>query len=513
VTTSPARWHELDDRVYEDLVTRYREGCVFCAPDARLVLAAGALWGVCYDVAPLAPGHLILFSTEHYSCAGAVPDEERDQLRQLADEAKAMVRDRFGAASLYEHGRAGHCLADGPEHRLCHHCHVHCVPGDHDLTAELEEQFERLPVTDYRQLGELYDLYGDYLYLETDDGRASFFVVQEEIERHLMRTLVARRLDCPERADWRAHRGADLLRESLAALPPEAALRLRQHTGPRGASADATGSSDPPTCAFCLSPGGSAGGLTADQSVLLRGRYHYVMAPLGHLMEGFLLIMPSTCVTDDGRRRRCVAQLEDDELVELRQLMDLVSEFYASAYGVTEVTCYEQGRAGGGLDSDHSGRFYHHAHVCCVPAWVELRPDQEAIHQRIDVAGIADVAAASARRPYLYLELRRDGQREAAVFVGRDDEGARALENARLRTLVAAYLGIPQRGNWRQGDDLVERDAVVHAFTRFWKEHAAQFRRMSWLPGRTASRRPVEDAGDVAEAEHPGGRRDRLRRR
>lgn len=232
MTTDPGARHQLDDRVHVELITSYRRGCVFCAPDARLVLAVGEQWGVCYDVAPLTPGHLILFSTAHHSCAGAVPDEERRPLRQLADEAKAIVRERFGAASLYEHGRAGHCLADRPEHRLCHHCHVHCVPGDHDLTAELEEQFERLPVADYRQLGELYERYGDYLLLETDDGRASFFVVQEEIERHLMRTLVARRLQRPELADWRAYRGGDLLRESLAAFPPEAVTRLRQHTGP-----------------------------------------------------------------------------------------------------------------------------------------------------------------------------------------------------------------------------------------------------------------------------------------
>jgi hypothetical protein len=234
---------------------------------------------------------------------------------------------------------------------------------------------------------------------------------------------------------------------------------------------DVTGSPGAPTCAFCLSPAGRAGRPTPDPSVLLSGRHHYVMAPLGQLMEGFLLIMPHTCVTGDGRRRRCVSQLVDDELGELRQLTDLVSEFYESAYGLTEVTFYEQGRAGGGLESDLSGRFYHHAHVCCVPARVELRPEQEAIHERIDVAGIAGIAEASAGRPYLYLELRREGRCDASVFVGRDDEGTRALENSRLRTRVAAYLGTPQRGNWRQEDDLAERDAVVRAFTRFRTEH------------------------------------------
>jgi hypothetical protein len=77
--------------------------------------------------------------------------------------------------------------------------------------------------------------------------------------------------------------------------------------------------------------------------------------------------MPYSCRTSDGRRRRCVAELNESELTELSRLMDLVSEFYTSVYGRAAATFYEQRRAGGGLDVDSDGRFYHHAHICCIP--------------------------------------------------------------------------------------------------------------------------------------------------
>lgn len=208
----------MDAQTYESMLSWYRRGCVFCHPHPALVLYGTENFQVCFDVAPLVPGHLIVFSRDHHACAGEVPAAHFAELEAVRTEVKRLLRQAWGAVTLYEHGRAGHCLSDGPEHRLCHHFHLHCVPGDTDVSDELVTRFDRLPMSAYHELPEIYAEYGDYLYLETDTGQMSYLVVQEEIERHLLRTLIAKRGGHPERADWRAYADRSVLVEGMATV-------------------------------------------------------------------------------------------------------------------------------------------------------------------------------------------------------------------------------------------------------------------------------------------------------
>ncbi|MFV2088590.1 methyltransferase domain-containing protein [Micromonospora sp. LOL_021] len=217
-TTSNQEESPLNANTYENILGQYRRGCVFCDPNPQLLLASTEHFGVCFDAAPLTPGHLIIFSREHYGCAGEVPPELLGELTALRTEIKDRIRDRWGSVTLYEHGRVGHCLSDGPEHRLCHHFHLHCVPGDIDVADELVSRFDHLPVTDYADLPEIYADHGDYLYLETDAGKMSYLVVNEEIERHLLRTLISAKSGYPDRADWRKYTDYSVLEEGMAVL-------------------------------------------------------------------------------------------------------------------------------------------------------------------------------------------------------------------------------------------------------------------------------------------------------
>jgi diadenosine tetraphosphate (Ap4A) HIT family hydrolase len=211
----------MDASRYAEILSQYRQGCVFCAPDESLILYSRENFGVVFDVSPLAPGHLIIHSHEHHGCAGEVERDTMAELDDLRREVKDLVRARFGAATLYEHGRAGHCLSDGPEHRLCHHFHLHCMPGDVDVFDRLANRFQHLELTAYGEITDTYEQYGDYLYLESDDGRMSYFVVDTPIERHLMRTLISERLGHPERADWRSYGDVELLVAGMGALRAE----------------------------------------------------------------------------------------------------------------------------------------------------------------------------------------------------------------------------------------------------------------------------------------------------
>jgi diadenosine tetraphosphate (Ap4A) HIT family hydrolase len=177
---------------------------------------------VCFDAAPLMPGHIIIHSREHYGCAGELPFDDLAPVRRLADEWKQRIRAEFGSATVYEHGRAGHCLTDGPQERLCHHFHLHVVPGDYDLHEVLAARFPAIPIPDYTSMNAYHEQYGDYLFLETDDGRAVYYPVDHAIERHLMRTLIADRLGRPERADWSSYADPALLADGIAVLRPTA---------------------------------------------------------------------------------------------------------------------------------------------------------------------------------------------------------------------------------------------------------------------------------------------------
>ncbi|MFF2619043.1 hypothetical protein [Kitasatospora sp. NPDC058046] len=201
----------LTPQQYAEIAEQFRRGCVFCDPDPRLIVATSKRFRVCLDAAPLVPGHLILHSDRHLGCAGEVPEAWYEELDALRRSVRAQLEERYGRVISYEHGRAGHCLSDGPEHRLCHHFHLHFVPADVDVTGDLHRRFKHIPVDDYRTIPRLYEDYGDYLYFEASDRSMGYFPVDTAIERHLMRTLIAAATGSPERADWRAYRDADLL--------------------------------------------------------------------------------------------------------------------------------------------------------------------------------------------------------------------------------------------------------------------------------------------------------------
>ncbi len=213
---------EEGHRSHTTLLKQYRLGCVFCAPAPELQLLRSADFGVVLDVAPLSEGHLLIHSTAHWSCAGEIPARLRRELHEMKDAVSQLLSRTYGAVSFYEHGRAGQCITDGPEHRLCHHFHMHAVPVDIGAADELDSRFQRLAVVGIQDVPDLYDAYGPYLYWENSAGSAAYYPVGEEIERHLLRTIVARRLGHPERADWCAYGDTPMLARGRD--------RLRAHT-------------------------------------------------------------------------------------------------------------------------------------------------------------------------------------------------------------------------------------------------------------------------------------------
>ena len=210
------------------------------------------------------------------------------------------------------------------------------------------------------------------------------------------------------------------------------------------------GSAVTPGCVYCLD-----NALLSPSQVLLRGANFYLCAPRGQLTEGFLAIAPYRCIG-------CLAMLPPDWYAELAQMEQLVESFYASTYGAAAATFYEQGRAGGGASSEQAGGFPLHAHLCCLP----LSLDVDSLlrrYRRTHISGWGELAAA--RMVALTCTSGADGLR--SVYVARRDEDRISLERLRLKPAIAAIMGVPERGYWRDypGDEELER--LVPKFARF----------------------------------------------
>ena len=135
--------------------------------------------------------------------------------------------------------------------------------------------------------------------------------------------------------------------------------------------------------------------------------------------------------------------------------------------GLAAATFYEQGRAGGGVSPEQVGGFPLHAHLCCLP----LSPDVHGLlrkYRRKQISGWHDLAAAADGGPYVYVGRRR----LASVYVASCDEDRVALERLRLKPAIAAIMGVPERGYWRDYPGDEELDRLIPKFSRFIERRA-----------------------------------------
>lgn len=217
-------------------------------------------------------------------------------------------------------------------------------------------------------------------------------------------------------------------------------------------------------CVFCLGHGA-----LRDEQILVRGHALYLCAPRGQLVEGFAAIAPYSCVGS-------LSQLPPACFTELEEMIATLGAFYAEAYGCHRWLLYEQGRGGGGLTVDPQDGFPIHTHLCALPLDLDLHAALTERFQSIPIGNAADLAGA-VDGPYLYVERREGAQRcDARLYVPTSPETRRALEASRLRPLVAALAGRPERGDWRD----YPGDAELHsAIARFdtWRRVSAAPRR------------------------------------
>ena len=204
-----------------------------------------------------------------------------------------------------------------------------------------------------------------------------------------------------------------------------------------------------------------------NRQILLRGRHFFLCAPRGQIVEGYLVIAPLSCTGS-------LSALPLSWFPELNLMKSVVSAFYREAYGVTDETIYEQGRAGGGARIDVVGGFPHHTHLCCLPLAVDLHTFLGQRYVRKNLSGPQELSFVVPDCPYVYTDgPDSGGLHKRCVYVPATDEGRLELERIRLKPVIATLIGLPERGNWRTYPGDRELESLLGRFKAFQRNLAA----------------------------------------
>lgn len=96
--------------------------CPFCTPTGDVLLRNSHAYA-CFDLNPVAPGHLLLIPFRHVASYFDITDEEGHALLQLLNEAKAWLDDRHAPAGYNIGINIGEVAG-----QTVPHVHIHLIP-------------------------------------------------------------------------------------------------------------------------------------------------------------------------------------------------------------------------------------------------------------------------------------------------------------------------------------------------------------------------------------------------
>lgn len=191
----------IGESEFKIILEKNKKNCLFCEPSSpKKILFETDNFYVTFDDSPLIEGHIMIHSKVHYGCCGEVSEELWEELLQLKSQVHDLIIDLYGVCSFYEHGRAGHCSVSTDE-TLCEHFHLHALPLAEDISSDIAQNHEVFKLNDIKELPSYYEQYDQYLLYENKDA-LYFYPVVDEIPSHYLRTIVANKINHPERANW-----------------------------------------------------------------------------------------------------------------------------------------------------------------------------------------------------------------------------------------------------------------------------------------------------------------------
>jgi diadenosine tetraphosphate (Ap4A) HIT family hydrolase len=205
----------VNDKEFNEM--RDIKECVFCKPPEKKIFAETENFYITFDASPLLEGHVDLHTKDHIGCSAEIDPEIYEEFIELKKWVGEIITDIYGQVSFYEHGRAGHCsmTLNGVE---CHHFHMHALPLNEDISAEVSKMFKPIMLEDENDIPVLYERYDQYLYFENTDGEKFFYPANKPLPSHYLRTVIANVIGKPERSDWESYGGKESLNKFKRAL-------------------------------------------------------------------------------------------------------------------------------------------------------------------------------------------------------------------------------------------------------------------------------------------------------
>lgn len=205
---------------YKTYLRQSKKQCVFCQPSSELIIESTPHFNLMFDPFALIPGHLLITSKSHYGCLGEIPRDLQQECADLREKASHLLVESFNKSVFrYEHGRAGHCIANEVSSRSCHHYHEHLLPTNISLKMEMEKRFKSILINNNEEICDLFERYDEYLLVDEPATGPLFYVASsDDVEPHLLRTLVSQALGCESHANWESYTSCDLFLEGKKTL-------------------------------------------------------------------------------------------------------------------------------------------------------------------------------------------------------------------------------------------------------------------------------------------------------
>jgi hypothetical protein len=195
--------------------------CFLCKPTTDLIYAVSQNFFATLGLGPLCEGYSLIATRVHTPSMFDVSASEADELAAFTREVRLRLEPHYGPSLITEHGRVPPCLDQllRTYEPHCLHAHRLVFPGVPDL--DLATSVPQLRVEDFSSFLNAKFAFrdqGQYLYAEGHDGSCQLAAVGGAVPRQFFRTIVASRMGTPERADWQAHPGHNLVAQARERL-------------------------------------------------------------------------------------------------------------------------------------------------------------------------------------------------------------------------------------------------------------------------------------------------------
>ncbi len=203
----------------DDLCCQMEEICRFCRPpEKERILYTTEHFYVMVSLGPIVEGYLLIISKEHIGACLHLPDEYIEEFLKLKEKVTHILKEVYGGCIFFEHGKIGSCIQEGQDHIHCYHAHLHCIPVERDLNAEIMKDLDGKV---FPTIEECYtEMRGVDKYLYVEDDKIMTYQPTHKLRKQYLRYKLSQQLDLQDRWDWVENQNWELIDKSLNTLKP-----------------------------------------------------------------------------------------------------------------------------------------------------------------------------------------------------------------------------------------------------------------------------------------------------